>query len=83
MVMIGATTRIPRKAIVVEWAPILHGYGWTARQIGIALGVSHSYIGRMLRELGIVPRPAKDMVEALERLTADERTALEMVHGVN
>lgn len=65
-----------RKAIIIEWAPILHGYGFTCRQAGTVLDCSAAYYARILRELGVTPKPAKTLRDAWDRLTPDERERL-------
>ncbi len=67
-----------RKALVLELVPILHGHGWTQRQIGVGLRVSHTYVHLILRELGIVPPRPRSMADAISRLDEATRNRLSM-----
>lgn len=69
-----------RKALVCEWGPILHSYGWTQDQIATVLHVSQPYLGRTLRALGVVPRRPTSIPDAFSRLTEQERTRLLVIY---
>lgn len=72
-----------RKADLIEWAPILHGYGFTSRQAGQALGCDARHYCRILRDLGLVAIPARDYAEAMARLTNEERAQLRQVRSAD
>lgn len=72
-----------RKRAIIELAPMMYGYGFTLRQIGLALNCSHVTVHGVLRDLGVIPKRAPTLEDAMRRLTPNELERVRQANSVS
>ena len=69
-----------RKAEIYDLVPILHGHGFSLRQIAAALNCSHVWVYEIQRDDGLTPKRPRTLAEAMSRL---DQAVIDRINTLN